>query len=268
MKSVYSIYDDLKTEAKLYYPNLNDPFYIDTDACDTGIGAILYQKGGIIALYSKKLNLAQSNYSIVEKEMFAIFSAISHWRSWLGGAQITIRTDSKNLLGNTGKYDKKTERWKAILGEFNIHYVHIDGSTNVIADNLSRTTSETKPVVQCANINENLTAAGPDTFDRYARKFHIVHGHPGISCTIKTMLKTHSLTTDQRRHIMEQIRTCRHCQICKFPLYKHGTLKGVVTTETPLTDISSDVFGPFPVSDYIHNSGKSQMYAITFSDRC
>jgi hypothetical protein len=44
MKIVSEIYQELKNDALLYYPDLNAPFYIQADASDAGIGGILFQK--------------------------------------------------------------------------------------------------------------------------------------------------------------------------------------------------------------------------------
>ncbi|KAG0430133.1 Transposon Tf2-11 polyprotein, partial [Dictyocoela muelleri] len=73
MKLVFKIYEHLKTNMYLYLPNLNEPFFINSDSSDHTIGAVLSQKNGIIDHFSKKLNHAQMNYSIVDKEMFAIY---------------------------------------------------------------------------------------------------------------------------------------------------------------------------------------------------
>ncbi|KAG0436965.1 Retrovirus-related Pol polyprotein from transposon 17.6 [Dictyocoela muelleri] len=83
---------------KLYITNLNDEFYIHCDASDFVMGAILSQDKGIIENFSKKLNKCQSNYSIVEKEMYSIFMAIKKWKTLIVGLKITVFTDNKNLL--------------------------------------------------------------------------------------------------------------------------------------------------------------------------
>lgn len=59
--------------------------------------------------------------------MLAIKTSVEKWSSWIGGSQIIVMTDNKNILGNTQNYDKKIDRWKACLSEFNIVYKHISG---------------------------------------------------------------------------------------------------------------------------------------------
>lgn len=54
MKIFADLHSELLESAQLYFPDLNDEFFINADACENGVGAILYQKGGIIA-YSLNL---------------------------------------------------------------------------------------------------------------------------------------------------------------------------------------------------------------------
>lgn len=268
MNIVHKIYDNLAKDAALNYPNFNETYFLETDASDTGIGAVLYQKNGVVGYFSKKLNPAQSNYSTVEKEMFAIFSAATHWHPWIGGSKIVVRTDSKNLIGNTGDYSKRSERWKACLGEYNIEYVHIDGTSNVIADELSRPSDRAQPLLNNISSVTYTHELGPETFKQHVQTFHSNYGHPGIVCTLKTLGGQYHITTAQKKYIKRYIRNCIQCQTCKPALYSYGKLKGHLTTEVPLLDISSDVYGSFPTNEYDHDTDKSKMFAVTFTDRC
>ncbi|KRH92303.1 putative transposable element [Pseudoloma neurophilia] len=116
--------------------------YINSDASELAVGEILYQKDGICGYFSKKLNDAQSRYNTMEKEMFAIWKCINHWKGLIGGSKIIVKTDNKNLLGNHSNLDKRTARWMAELTEFNLSYEFVEGKTNIIADELSRSIDE------------------------------------------------------------------------------------------------------------------------------
>ena len=54
-------------ELLLAYPHFNDPFEIRTDASKLKIGTFISQKGKPIALYSRKMNIAQQNYNTNDK---------------------------------------------------------------------------------------------------------------------------------------------------------------------------------------------------------
>jgi hypothetical protein len=81
----------------LAYPDFKAPFQIHTDACKTQIGAVISQNGKPIAFYSRKMNSAQQNYAVTEKELLSIVATLKEFRNILLGQQITVFTDHKNL---------------------------------------------------------------------------------------------------------------------------------------------------------------------------
>ncbi|GJP35642.1 hypothetical protein CLOM_g20160, partial [Closterium sp. NIES-68] len=72
------------------------PFEVITDASDIAIGAVL---NGLqpIAYESRKMQSAERNYPVHDKEMLAIVHAFKIWRCYLTGADVTVRTDHKSL---------------------------------------------------------------------------------------------------------------------------------------------------------------------------
>lgn len=81
----------------LAIPNFARPFEILTDACATGIGAVLSQQGHPLAYLNKALGPKNQGLSTYEKEYMVIILAVAHWRSYLQLAEFIIYTDHKSL---------------------------------------------------------------------------------------------------------------------------------------------------------------------------
>ncbi|KRH94855.1 pol polyprotein, partial [Pseudoloma neurophilia] len=122
MIPVFKIYDELRNHAINYLPDANQEFIIHVDASDLGVGAVLSQKNGIVAYYSKKFSDIESRYTTTEKEALAALKAIEKWQDMVSGSKIIIYTDSKNNLSKNGNLSKRIERWKALLSDYDIEY--------------------------------------------------------------------------------------------------------------------------------------------------
>ena len=71
-------------------PQSSQPFIIDTDASDTGIGAILSQVDAegvehMDAYASRILTKAEWNYCVTRKELLAVVTFLQHFRQYLLG---------------------------------------------------------------------------------------------------------------------------------------------------------------------------------------
>ena len=84
-----------------FYPDRKT--VIETDASDFALGCILSIYLGKrlhpVAFHSPKLNDAERNYEIHEKELIAILEAFREWKHYLLGADepVTVYTDHQNL---------------------------------------------------------------------------------------------------------------------------------------------------------------------------
>jgi hypothetical protein len=66
----------ISRETLLAYPNFNKPFIIHTDASHTQLGAVISQDNKPIAFYSRKLNPAQTRYTVTERELLSIVETL------------------------------------------------------------------------------------------------------------------------------------------------------------------------------------------------
>ena len=85
----------------LSYPNDNDFFTLDTDASNTGMGAVLSQEQEntekVISYYSKTFSAAERRYCVTRRELLAIVNSIKHYHHYLYGKPFRVRTDHGSL---------------------------------------------------------------------------------------------------------------------------------------------------------------------------
>ena len=129
-------------------PDWSLPFEIMCDASDYAVGAVLGQRKNkkmhVIYYASRTLADAQLNYTTTEKEMLAVVFAVDKFRAYLLGSKVIIYTDHSALRYLLAKKDAKPRliRWVLLLQEFDLEIRDKKGSTNVVADHLSRLEKE------------------------------------------------------------------------------------------------------------------------------
>lgn len=124
----------------LALPDFSQQFVVETDASDTGIGAVLTQAGHPIAFISKALSKRSQMMSTYEKECMAILLAVEKWRAYLQHAEFLILTDHKSL-SHLGEQRLTTNmQHKAFVKLMGLQYKikYKKGSDNGAIDALSR----------------------------------------------------------------------------------------------------------------------------------
>ena len=138
----------LTTTPTLAFPDFSEDsgqFTLDTDASDTGIGAVLSQIGQdaaehVIAYGSRALTKSERNYCTTRKEMLALVTFIKHFRPYLLGREFVVRTDHQALkwLQTFRDAEGQVARWQEALQEYNFRCIHRPGVKHGNADALSR----------------------------------------------------------------------------------------------------------------------------------
>ncbi|OWY99132.1 Transposase, partial [Phytophthora megakarya] len=128
----------------LAYPDFRLPFTLVTDASKVGLGACLMQDQGNgpqpVSYASKVASETEAKYGITELECLAVVWAIKLYRPYLYGRRFTIVTYHSALkwLMMSPNLAGKLHRWALTLQKFDFEVQYRLGSTNVVADALSR----------------------------------------------------------------------------------------------------------------------------------
>ena len=135
----------LCTAPVLTNPDFEKTFFLQTDASNVGISAILSQKDSEgqdhpIAYYSRKLLPRETRYSTVEKECLAVKIGVQAFKVYLLGKPFVIETDHRALvwLDRLKDSNSRLARWSLALQPFKFEVTHRPGSQNGNADGLLR----------------------------------------------------------------------------------------------------------------------------------
>lgn len=126
-------------------PDYDQPFLLQTDASERGIGAVLSQRDEYdqehpIAYYSRKLLPREHSYATVEKECLGIVSALKHFAVYLLGRHFTVITDHRALryLHQMKNANSRLTRWALAVQPYSFTVLHKPGLQHCNADGLSR----------------------------------------------------------------------------------------------------------------------------------
>jgi hypothetical protein len=150
----------LAQQAMFSFPNPHYPYIIEPDASDYQLGSIILQNTTTfldhkaiinlflstkdklpddfkpLAYFSRKLSKSQLNYTILDKELLSIVETLLEYRSFLLGSTIYVFTDHRNLIFNNNS--QRAVRWRLLIEEFSVHFIHRAGHKNLGADAISR----------------------------------------------------------------------------------------------------------------------------------
>jgi len=127
-----------------FYPGRR--MVVVTDPSDYALGCVLSQYQGRrlhpVAFHFRKLNSAERDYEIHDKELLAIMEAFKEWKRYLWGEEepVTVYTDHQNLQSFLTKkvWNQRQIRWAQELTNYNFKIVYRPGSRGGKPDALSR----------------------------------------------------------------------------------------------------------------------------------
>ena len=143
-------FDDLKalctTVPILAYADFSKPFKVHTDACGTGLGAILYQTRddgtkAVIAYASRSFSKAESHYPAHKLEFLTLkWAVVKKFHIYLYGLTFDVHTDNNppTYVLITAKLDAASHHWVTSLANYNFRLHYRAGKANIDADALLR----------------------------------------------------------------------------------------------------------------------------------
>ena len=159
----------LQSAPVLAHPDPTRQFILNTDASGFATAAVLSQEQADgttrpVAFFSKKMNAAERNYGITDKELLAIVEAVRHWRCYLEGNPYPTKvlTDHQGLqwLNSKAELSGRQARWVETLSDLEYELSYIPGKQNAVADALSRRADMEEHVMKGAQTA--LASATPD----------------------------------------------------------------------------------------------------------
>jgi len=138
----------LQEATTVAFPHPDKPCILDTDASDIAIGAVLSQViDGVerpVAFFSRIMSQTQRNYCPIRRELLAAIAALQHFRHYLLGNRVTLRTDHHSLkwLNTFRRPEGILARWIETLAEFDYEIEYRPGRLHCNADGVSRPASK------------------------------------------------------------------------------------------------------------------------------
>ena len=118
-------------------------FFVETDASQFGVGAVLFQKGteGEVNIYidfaAKAFNSSQQNYSAVKRELLAGMFALERWRPFLLFRKFYWGMDNKVLTYLNDSSNRMVLDWLGFFQEYDFETRFKRGVLNVLPHELS-----------------------------------------------------------------------------------------------------------------------------------
>jgi hypothetical protein len=125
----------------LVLPNLQSPFQVEANASGYAMGAVLMHGGRLICYHFEVFHRAVLNYPTYNKELYALVQVVEKWKHYLMGKDTIIHTDHQTLQylqAHSKLQQTRHYKWMGFLQQFHLVIKYKKGSTNKLADMISR----------------------------------------------------------------------------------------------------------------------------------
>src|ERR1700722_3482531 len=155
-------------------PSSDEPMWVICDASASGIGAIYgqgqtWQTCRPAGFMSKKFMGAQTNYCVFEMETIAILEALLKWEDKLISNQLNVIINhwALEFFETQQQLSSHQMRWMEYLSQFDYDIQYIKGTSNKVADSLSRyyqsnTDEDNHPSYDYVTVDTLLDPEGED----------------------------------------------------------------------------------------------------------
>ncbi|GBG60652.1 hypothetical protein CBR_g11877 [Chara braunii] len=147
----------------LMVPDPQKPFIVTTDASQYDIGAVLPQQDGKklrpIEYMSKKMPSKKLANSTYERELYALYKALVHWRHFLLGRFFYLRTDHQTLkwIKTQPVLSDALKRWIEVIDQYDFKLEYLKGEYDKVANALSRRADYLGALVSDFGVSEEVT---------------------------------------------------------------------------------------------------------------
>lgn len=216
----------------LHHLDYSKEVVLRTDASTVGVGALLLQRSPDgaeepVCFVSKAFTPAESRWSTIEQEAFAIFFTITSLSHHLLGHPFVVETDHRNLVYMDKAVAPKVVRWRLRLQEYQFEIRHIAGKDNPVADGLSRCL-----VLQhVAEIKQAHNA---------------VVGHRGVRKTVDALRSMGHDWPGMSSEVEEFVRSCPTCQKVRLGQGSFAAAIRTTAVREPFEVVAIDAVGPLP----------------------
>jgi len=264
------------SEPVLKTPDWTKPFVMHTDASDYALGVVIAQEHNDemhpIAFHSRSLLPAEWNYDVHDRELAGVVFGFKCGRPLFLGAQHPVRvlTDHKNLqyFRKPQKVTGRQARWIKFLQDFDYTLEHIAGTTNTVADLLSRRKDLNKGVDSdlpriplpdhlfspstVTVVNKTFVEDDPHTRCEILCSLHDspIAGHPGIANTW-ALIREQYEGPRLRQFVEEYVKGCARYQESKTNVHRSkAPLQrfDMPVEEGPFQYVSMDLITDLPKS--------------------